>query len=91
MGAGHDALGNQTATIDALGRRTEFRYDDRGQLVGLDFADGTSTSIGDDALGRRTSSTDRAGRVTRFEYDSLGRLVTNVLPDETPLDDSDNP
>ena len=87
----YDELGNQSATIDALDHRTEFRYDDRGQLVGMDFADGTSTAMAYDVLGRRISSTDRAGRVTRYEYDALGRLTATIYPDATPDDAEDNP
>ncbi|MHB8954831.1 MAG: putative Ig domain-containing protein [Pirellulaceae bacterium] len=87
----YDALGNQTATVDSLGRRTDFRYDDRGQLITTQFADGTATTSSYDDAGRRITSTDRAGRTSIFHYDALGRLTETVYPDDTPADSSDNP
>ena len=77
-------LGRQTATIDALGHRTTFVYDVRGQLVETDFPDGTKTTTTYDAAGHRIASTDQAGRTTQFVYDALGRLVATIEPDARP-------
>jgi RHS repeat-associated protein len=77
----YDLLGQPTATIDALGRRTEREYDALGRLARTTFPDGSTEQAGYDPEGRRISSTDRGGRVTTFDYDSLGRLVTTHVPD----------
>ncbi|GEM_PF-1525877 len=81
--AEYDSLGNRTATVDALGRRTEYRYDEKGQFVGTTYPDGTTELTTYDAAGRKIASTDRAGRTTRFVYDALGRLTTTTNPDNT--------
>lgn len=87
----YDALGKTRATIDGLGHRTEFRYDERGQLVRTVFSDETLSELAYDAAGRRTASTDRAGRTTHYLHDALGRLVATAYPDGTPDDLADNP
>jgi YD repeat-containing protein len=87
----YDAMGHRDATVDALGRRTEYVFDDRGQLVETRFPDGTQTTTIYDAAGHRVASTDQAGRTTRYVYDPLGRLVETIEPDDTPADLSDNP
>jgi RHS repeat-associated protein len=91
----YDKLGHQTAVIDALQQRTEYKYDDKGQLVGTIYADNTPDNPNDnpreisryDEAGRIISTIDKAGRETRFVYDKVGRLRYTVLPDSTP----DNP
>ncbi|WP_049722685.1 choice-of-anchor A family protein [Gilvimarinus polysaccharolyticus] len=86
----YDAAGLEVARIDALGRRTEFVYSDRGDLLQTLYADGTSEQSAYDAEGQRTQSTDRMGRTTQYEYDAIGQLVKTVYPDDT-ADTSDNP
>jgi RHS repeat-associated protein len=95
----YDAAGNRTATIDPLGRRTEFRYDERGKLVETIFPDATPGDLSDnprtkseyDAAGRETARIDELGRRTETHYDALGRVVETVYPDATPDDLTDNP
>ena len=79
----YNSIGQQSATIDQLGRRTERIYDELGRLITVNYEDGTSETTGYDAEGRRTTATDRAGRTTSFEYDEVGRLVRTVFPDES--------
>ncbi|HAF12399.1 MAG TPA: type IV secretion protein Rhs, partial [Blastocatellia bacterium] len=77
----YNAFGRQEATIDQLGRRTEFTYDDMGRLVRTSYPDGTHEETAYDAEGRRLSSTDRAGHVTSYTYDELGRLTKTTYVD----------
>lgn len=84
----YDANGNQTAMIDALGRRTEMRYDTRGQLIETILPDETPADLSDnprmidlyDRGGRLRASIDQAGRVTHMTYDAVGRLVETIHP-----------
>ncbi|NEQ42484.1 MAG: tandem-95 repeat protein [Leptolyngbya sp. SIOISBB] len=86
----YDANGNQTAVIDALGNRTEMRYDDRGQLIETIFADETPNDLSDnsrtldlyDRGGRLRASIDQAGNVTHYVYDAVDRLIETIHPDE---------
>ena len=87
----YDALGNLIAIIDGLGTRQEFNHDDRGLLTEFVDSENNSYQYEYDALGRVTKDTDPLGRTTNYIYDKVGRLVETILPDETPLNLSDNP
>jgi RHS repeat-associated protein len=76
----YDAAGQQTATVDALGRRTTFLRDDVGRVTRTTYPDTTTEETTYDAEGRRLTSTDRSGRVTTYEYDSAGRLIKTTHP-----------
>ncbi len=95
----YDAAGNRVQSIDALGRRTKFDYDDRGLMTETVYPDATPLNDSDnprtkteyDAAGRVTAEIDQLGRRTWFEYDKTGRQTKTFFPDETPLVDTDNP
>ncbi|MCF7962081.1 MAG: putative Ig domain-containing protein [Pirellula sp.] len=95
----YDSAGNKIADIDALGRRTEYRYDERGQLTETIFPDATPSILTDnprtrteyDAAGRETARVDELGRRTEFQYDKLGRKTFTIYPDATPGNPLDNP
>jgi RHS repeat-associated protein len=89
----YDKLGNMTAVIEkgTSDRRTEYRYDAKGQLEETVYADGTSARSVYDAAGREIATIDEKGQTTHFIYDALGRLVETIYPDSTPNDLSDNP
>ena len=85
----YDDNGNQTAVIDALGNRTEMRYDERGQLIETIYADGTPNDLSDntrtidvyDKGGRRRASIDQEGQFTHFVYDAVDRLIETIHPE----------
>lgn len=79
--AEYDALGNVTATIDKLGRRTTFTCDELGRQTRIDYPDKTFEQRAYDAEGRLTASMDHGGRATTHRYDAVGRLVTTTFPD----------
>ncbi|EHJ09603.1 RHS repeat-associated core domain-containing protein [Crocosphaera watsonii] len=95
----YDANGNQTAIIDALGQRIEYRYDEKNQLIETIYPDETPENDTDnlrietsyDKAGNKLSFTDVAGRNTLFEYDSLGNVTEVIYSDDTPDNLSDNP
>jgi large repetitive protein len=86
----YDANGHQTAVVDALGHRTEMRYDERGQLIETIYADETPNNSRDntrtidlyDRSGLRRASIDQTGRVTHFVYDAVDRLIEKIHPDK---------
>ena len=89
----YDDLGNLVATIEVNmdNRRTEYRYDEKKQLIETIYPDGTSEKILYDEAGRKIQEIDRSGRATYFVYDALNRLIETISPDDTPNDLSDNP
>ncbi|MDY6837597.1 MAG: RHS repeat-associated core domain-containing protein [Thermodesulfobacteriota bacterium] len=95
----YNEFGNRVATVDALGRRTQFVYDQRGLLTDTLYPDDTPgidtdnprTSSVFDAAGRAITTIDELGRETHFVFDAVGQLVETVYPDNTPADLTDNP
>ena len=79
----YNAIGQQAATIDQLGHRTEFTYDEMGRLTKTNYSDGAYEETTYDAEGRRLTTKNRAGRVTSFTYDEFGRLTKTTYPDQT--------
>jgi RHS repeat-associated protein len=82
-----DALGRQTALIDASGYRTEYRYDENGNLTCVIDANAQASlrpknSLGCseyrqyDELNRPTRVVDALNGETRFSYDLLGNRLT---------------
>jgi len=79
----YNSMGKQSATIDKLGRRTEYVYDVFGNLEQVVYPDGTDEKYTYDKEGRRLTSTDREGNTTHYLYDKLGRLIKTTYPDGT--------
>lgn len=77
----YNAIGKESARIDANGNRTEMDYDASGNLVGTRHPDGTREQWRYDAEGRMVAAIDRAGRTTTQVYDAAGRLVETHAPD----------
>ena len=83
------STGRPTKIVDALGGITRYRYNDLGNLTGMEDATGRSVSMEYDATGHLLSQRDGEGTV-RYEYfsggttggslhamtDALGRRVT---------------
>ncbi|NCY01809.1 MAG: hypothetical protein EBX36_02600, partial [Planctomycetia bacterium] len=75
----YDARGRLASRTDALGRTTDYGYDNLDRMIsetGPAAAAGTArpvTRFAYDAAGQRTSVTDPLGGVTGFAYDPLGR------------------
>jgi len=95
----YNAIGKMSATIDALGRRTEYVYDQRGLLIETILPDDSPENLSDnartrteyDAAGRAVAQIDALGRKTISVYDAAGRIVETIFPDDTPDDLTDNP
>jgi len=77
----YDAIGNEVAQIDALGRRTEMTYDAYSRLLSTTYPDGTSQQNNYDPEGNLLTETDRLGRTTTHVYDALNRLVNSTQAD----------
>ncbi|MGQ9610193.1 MAG: RHS repeat-associated core domain-containing protein [bacterium] len=79
----YNSIRKRSANIDRLGNRTEYIYDNRGNLSCTIYPDGTEENYTYDAEGRKLSFTDRSGRTTNYAYDKLGRLIKTEHPDGT--------
>ena len=74
---GDDAVGRQTATIDALGNRTTTIYDAAGRVATVIDADSTRTTFVYDAVGNRTMVTDPLGHRATFAYNAANLLTAS--------------
>jgi RHS repeat-associated protein len=79
----YNAIGQVSATIDQLGRRSDLTYDDMGRLTKTTYPDATFEEITYDAEGHRLTSRDRAGQLTSYTYDEVGRLIRTTFADGT--------
>ena len=79
----YDDNGNQTASVDAKGRRTTYRYDDLGNLTKTMYPDGTFESFTYDANGNNITATDRSGLTVTMKYDKLDRMTEKTYADGT--------
>jgi YD repeat-containing protein len=70
----------KTAEVDGLGNRTEWAYDDRGNLIRERDALGHETRWTHDGLDLPTQRTDAAGGAWKYEHDRRGKLVRAVDP-----------
>ncbi|MGB3494710.1 MAG: exosortase-dependent surface protein XDP2 [Elainellaceae cyanobacterium] len=70
---------------DALGRVTDYDYDDNGNLSQMTFAVGTADAASQqmeyDLAGNLIASIDENGNRTEFEYDPLNRLTKTIEAD----------
>jgi large repetitive protein len=79
-------LNGQTYTLD-----TNFTYDKQGRALTNTNSKGNSSNNTFNVLGQLISQTDNLGNITTFKYDSKGQLIEQILPDNTPNDNTDNP
>lgn len=77
----YDLAGNETASTDGLGNRTEYRYDAYGRLLETIHPDGATEARSYDGEGNLIAETDPLGRVTRYTYDALNRVIRVDYPD----------
>jgi RHS repeat-associated protein len=77
----YDKLGNVTATIDANGNRTEYRYDALNRRTQVKDAQNKSTNTVYNKVGDVLSVTDALSRTTSYGYDDLDRQtsITDAL------------
>ncbi|WP_438027527.1 DUF6531 domain-containing protein [Sorangium sp. So ce233] len=80
----NDARGRRTARALPDGAATGYRYNTRGDLVGVSH-DGHDLSIGRDVLGREELRKDGAGRFSiQSAYDSMDRMIEQRVDAQTP-------
>ena len=82
----YNGLGEESARVDALGRRTSFTYDAYRRLIRTDYADNTTELRSYDAEGNLLTVTDRLGRTTQYEYDALDRQTRITYADGSQMD-----
>ena len=79
----YDDNGNQTASVDAKGRRITYAYDDMGNMVKTTYPDGTYETFTYDANGNNVTATDRNGLTVTMTYDKLDRMTEKKYADGT--------
>ncbi len=79
----YNLAGQESARIDAKGRRTEYEYDPYGRLLKTTYPDGSIEQKSYDKEGNLLDETDRSGRTTTYEYDALNRLTKTTYPDSS--------
>ena len=73
------------------GSQYSYHYNSAGQLASIETESGAALTFSYNAQGHVAQITQSDGATVRYGYDSQGRLTEVVAPDDTPLDDSDNP
>lgn len=93
----YDSNGRVISNIDAIGAITNSVYDAQGRLIEQADPEGSScgcgrgiTKVEYNAAGEKIAEIDALGRRTEYRYNSRGLLIETILPDETPLDLTDN-
>jgi RHS repeat-associated protein len=71
----HPRLSVPVAVTDPLGKRIEYAYDERGNLVGETGADGAQTQYQLDERGLVVAITDAHGHVIELNHDERGQLT----------------
>lgn len=82
-GSGFDTTGAKRrlqASVDALGNRTSYAYNGRGQLIEAQDALSNVTTTSYDSLGNPVSVTDPLGNVSTMLYDLAGNVTGRVNP-----------
>jgi RHS repeat-associated protein len=67
--------------VDALGRQTQFEYDDNGNQIAKIFPDGSRESQTYDSAGRLTGFVDASGSRTQWMMDGAGRVLATQFAD----------
>jgi RHS repeat-associated protein len=77
------SLGRLMSQTDALGRRTEYSYDETGELIAICEPTGTITRFEYDENRLLTAVVLPDGSRMKFEHDHLQRLIARTAPDGT--------
>jgi RHS repeat-associated protein len=73
----YDANGNQTATINAIGKTSSI-FNASGQITSIIDDKGQTTNFTYDRLGHLTSKINTLGHATNYTYDTNSKLLTEV-------------
>ena len=76
-------LGRLLSQTDALGRRTEFHHDERGNLIAVVEPTGNTTRFEYDDNRLLNAVVLPGGARVKFDYDHLQRLIARTAPDGT--------
>ena len=73
---------NRTVKVtSSVGNKTVlYTCGKRGEILSVEYGDGSRQSYEYDEAGNRISSTDRRGNTTCWKYDAIGRMVEETRP-----------
>nr|NCR88478.1 hypothetical protein [Microcystis aeruginosa G13-10] len=75
---------NQLASVqDQKGNPLSYSYDNKGNLTGITYADGSQETFSRDAFGNVSLSTNRRGQPIEYTYNSRGLLTRKQYTDGT--------
>ncbi len=85
----YDERDNMLSRVDDTGTTT-YTYDAAGRQTSI-TVNGRTSTLSYDGQGRLVTQTDSYGLTTKRTYDPAGNLIAEILPDDTPATDDDNP
>ena len=77
---GYDPRQRRNTVTDALGRSTQYEYDQRQDIIATIRPDGSRVATPFDASGKPAAQTDPLGRATRYQFDQRGNLTMMTDP-----------
>jgi len=81
----YNSLGGITGTVDPLGRKTQYGYDELSQRIMAINARGGTNRFDYNFMGLISDLIDANGNETTFEYDLLGQLTKKTYADSTSV------
>jgi RHS repeat-associated protein len=79
-------FGSLQEFIDPKGDQTRYQQDDRGNALGVTYADGSTTRLTPDARGETAQIVKASGRAVANTYNARGQVVGEAFSDGTHTD-----
>ena len=70
-----------TSVTDPNGNTTQYQYDQNGDILATEYADGTIESLAYNPIGEITQSNDGDKNVINYTYNSSGQVLTKTYAD----------
>jgi YD repeat-containing protein len=74
-----NAFGDKVSVTDGTGLTTDYRFDEKGQLIRVDSPEQTFKEYQYDRLGRLSFQTDASGQIIQYHYDAEGHILSKII------------